>query len=75
VTVEAGSARMQHGSRVGAADGPVPPRRRSGDEWIDMRRRRACFSEVQTLGGEEVFAEQFWAAPTLYVRFSAEEPW
>jgi hypothetical protein len=28
VTVEAGSARMQHGSRVGAADGPAPPRHR-----------------------------------------------
>jgi hypothetical protein len=30
LTVGAGSARMQHGSRVGAADGPVPPRRRPG---------------------------------------------
>jgi hypothetical protein len=53
VTVEAGSARMQHGSR----------------------RQRAWFSKVQALGGEEVSAEQFWDGPTLYVRFSAEEPW
>jgi hypothetical protein len=75
VTVEAGSARMQHGSRIGAADGPVPPRRRSSDGWIDLRRRRAWFSDVQTLGGEEVFVQQFWDGPTLHVRFSGDEPW
>jgi hypothetical protein len=75
LTVEAGSARMQHGSRVGAADGPSPPRRRPSEGWIDLRRRRAWFPDVQTLGGEEVSAEQFWDGPTLYVRFSADEAW
>jgi hypothetical protein len=75
LTVEAGSARMQHGSRVGAPDGPLPPRRRPSDGWIDLRRRRAWFPDVQILGGEEVSAEQFWVGPTLYVRFSADEPW
>jgi hypothetical protein len=40
-----------------------------------MRRRRAWFLDVQTLGGEEVFAEQFWDGPRLYVRFAADEPW
>jgi hypothetical protein len=40
-----------------------------------MRRRRAWVPDVQTLGGEEVFAEQFWDGPTLSVRFSADEPW
>jgi hypothetical protein len=75
LTVETGSARMQHGSRVGAADGPVPPRRRPSDGWIDMQRRRAWFPNIQTLAGEEVFAEQFWDGSTLYVRFSSDEPW
>jgi hypothetical protein len=66
---------MQHGSRVGAPDGPLPPRRRPSEGWIDLRRRRAWFPDVQILGGEEVSAEQFWVGPTLYVRFSADEPW
>jgi hypothetical protein len=66
---------MQHGSRVGAPDGPLPPRRRPSDGWIDLRRRRAWFPDVQILGGEELSAEQFWVGPTLYVRFSADEPW
>jgi hypothetical protein len=75
LTVEAGSARMQHGSRVGAADGPAPTRRRPGEGWIDLRRRRAWYPDVRALGGEDVAAEQFWDGSTLYVRFSADEPW
>jgi hypothetical protein len=75
LTVEAGSARMQHGSRVGAADGPPPPRRPPGEGWIDLRRRHAWFSRVQNLGGEEVAAEEYWDGSTLYVRFTSDEPW
>jgi hypothetical protein len=75
LTVEAGSARMQHGSRVGAADGPPPPWCRPSEGWIDLRRRRAWCPEVQTLGGEEVSAEEFWVGATMYVRFSGDEAW
>jgi hypothetical protein len=75
LTVQAGSARMKHGSRVGTADGPAPPRRRPSEGWIDLRRRRAWFPDIQTLGGEEVSAEQFWDGATLYVRFSSDEAW
>jgi hypothetical protein len=66
---------MQHGARVGSADGPPSPSHRAGEGWVDLRRRRAWFPEARVVAGETVSAESFWDGPTLYVRFASDEPW
>jgi hypothetical protein len=75
LTVEAGSARLQHGPRIGAPDGPSPPTHRPREAWIDLRRRRAWPPEVRALAGENIAAEQFWDGATLYVRFAPTDDW